>query len=256
MDDNDNNARPDFPNTPGGQMLAMAYDAHIAYEAAYEAAFGTTSMGRKVWEASLDLVELDDATTFTDLDEYANYSEEASQVLAVLRFAEQLVKDAKANLAGLYYGTKKSAISNDATDIASLRASVDNFLTVTLGMVDVGLLTLDDIWSVIPSTDRKVRNGGGKTRKVYGGPSLPTTRKVSPLRANAKEWQLQRKVSEPGEIEVWAPVASGNLAEQAKVGLHLTMAELREIVGEFSRETPGEYTTPSGVLFRIAEVSK
>jgi len=255
MDENNVPARPEFPMTPGGQVLGMAYDAHVAYQAAFDAAFGTTSLKRKEWEATLVAGDLDDETTIDAITEDASYSEDAGQVLAILKFAEQLVKDAKENLAGLYYGTKK-AVGVDTTDIVSLRASVDNYLTVALGMVDVGLLTASEIWAVIPSTNRKVRNGGGVLRKVYGGDSLPQSRAVSPLRANSS-W-LRLEIQDEHTPELWHTVQAETFKSAVLVGLHLTMSDLRNIVGDFVEASYGtEYTHNSAFgsfVFRITRV--
>lgn len=253
MEENNVPARPDFPMTPGGQVLGMAYDAHVAYQSTYDALFGTTSAKLKDFIASLEVTPINDSEVVEDIVELGKYGDDPNLVLSVLRWAEQLVKETRENLSGCYYGTKRSTNNVDTTDITQLRANVDNYLTVALGMVDVGLLTASDIWAVIPSADRKVRNGApGQTRKVYGGDSLPQSRTVSPIRANSSFLRLEIRDTE--DHDMWHTVQADTFKSAVLSGLHLTMSEIRDIVGDFVEACYGTPYEHEDTTFRIVKV--
>lgn len=244
-------------NPAARAMVALAYDAHVAYAAAHYAKFGAESAGLKAWRESLPSVDLyaDDDDRLAALDlirEQAVIGSDPATVYAWVLTLTDLLSTAKANLAGLYNSKDRPTGDVDPNaDVASLRDTLDNLLAACVPLTATPLLPADQLWAVIPGVERKSKSGSVRT--VYGGPSIPQTRQSSPIRANAK---LTLDVRTSAEPEAWTSYADGNFGENVKAVLRLDMAELKAIVGEFTDANYGvTFTTPSGITFRIVKRS-
>jgi len=236
-------ARPDFgtliPNPAARMLVELAYDAHQAYCSAHFSRYGVESAGLKAWREALNtdatVEALTDLPAFSAIDEIARLSESPEMVAALIVVLTDTLASAKANLAGLYSTRNRTdgqTASDPDADPVALRDNLDSMLAACIPLASTPMLDSDALWSVFPH--RTVKSKSGSTRVVYDGPRIPTTRNVSPLRANARLTLVTHKPD--GSTTVHDDV---NFGDSVKRELRADMSELREMTGGFTADTLG-----------------